>query len=245
MENIESIKEFVRTTFPDRLKTLRETIGVSQDTFAKRLGVSRAAIGYYEKGERIPDILFLEAVRELTGCSLNFLLGYSDNMMDCDNWSDFVMEYDLSDQQIAILQTALKSPFFKALLNHEEFLSFLNEMEYYLIWFSKGKKDHDFIVYKTISSLGNLMARVCEEASLQIAFDDGSYIENNESVFKAAQEAYQKNDTIMQKAEELCKKAEDSACRMRQEQEQLAENDPIARFRLKMISAKSETEERP
>lgn len=242
MEDIESIKEFVRNSFPERLKTLRETIGVSQETFAKRLNVSRATIGYYEKGERVPDILFLEAVRELTGCSLNFLLGYSDNMMDCDNWSDFVMEYDLSDQQIIILQSALKNMIFKLLLNHEEFLSFLDEIRYYSTWFTKGKKDYDFIVYKTISSLGNLIAKVCEEFNSRLGFSGVNYIETNEAKYNILQEEYKNKDIIS--LEKMSEDAKQACEKIAQEEIQAAKTDPFVRFRLQLTSARQEKEKK-
>lgn len=244
MENIESIKEFVRSSFPNRLKTLRETIGVSQETFAKRLGVSRAAIGYYEKGERIPDILFLEAVRELTGCSLNFLLGYSDNMMDCDNWSDFVMDYDLSDRQIIILQSALKNTIFKLLLNHEEFLSFLDEIQHYSVWFTAGKEDYDFIAYKTISSLGNLIAKVCEEYNSWVGFSETNYIKANEIKYNILQEEYKKLDTISEKVEKMKEETEQAVEKNYQDEIQAAKADPFVRFRLQLTGSQREKENR-
>ena len=71
---------YVRSMFPKRLKLLREAIGASQEELAVALGVSRPTISYYERGERLPDIEVFSRIGELTGCSLLYLLGYSDYM---------------------------------------------------------------------------------------------------------------------------------------------------------------------
>lgn len=55
---------FVTDNFSKRLKTLRETAELTQEQLAKELKVSRGAISYYEKGERTPDIEFLDSVSE-------------------------------------------------------------------------------------------------------------------------------------------------------------------------------------
>lgn len=67
----------IHTVFPERLKTLRESRGLKQEDFAEQLGVARASLSYYESGKRTPDIHFLSKVCEVTGCSSDYLLGYS------------------------------------------------------------------------------------------------------------------------------------------------------------------------
>lgn len=66
--------------FPDRLKSIRENIGLSQEQFAQALGVVRATIGYYETGKRRPDIDILNKIVEKTGCSVEYLMGYTPAM---------------------------------------------------------------------------------------------------------------------------------------------------------------------
>ena len=46
----------VRETFRRRLSQLRAESGLSQSKLAKQLGISPATIGYYENGDRLPDI---------------------------------------------------------------------------------------------------------------------------------------------------------------------------------------------
>ena len=70
--------------FPERLKSLRDAIGVSQTEFAAYMGISRASLSYYENGERIPDIKFLIDLHVKTGCSLYYLLGYTSAMREAN-----------------------------------------------------------------------------------------------------------------------------------------------------------------
>lgn len=70
----------MKKIFPWRLKALREAIGIPQGEFAEALGVARATVSYYETGQRLPDIDFIARVHELTGCSINYLMGYDSNM---------------------------------------------------------------------------------------------------------------------------------------------------------------------
>ena len=42
--------------FKERLQLLRMSNGVSQEKFAKALGISRMSVSHYETGNRTPDI---------------------------------------------------------------------------------------------------------------------------------------------------------------------------------------------
>jgi transcriptional regulator with XRE-family HTH domain len=90
--------QVVRDIFPFRLKALREAIGISQDAFAKALGVSRATIGYYENGSRLPDIAFLDVLVTKTGCNIHFLLGHSDHMHE--EYESLGGETELNDDEM-------------------------------------------------------------------------------------------------------------------------------------------------
>ena len=50
----------------------------SQDEFAKFIGVSRATIGFYENGERVPDAITLIKIADACDVDVEFLLGRSD-----------------------------------------------------------------------------------------------------------------------------------------------------------------------
>jgi transcriptional regulator with XRE-family HTH domain len=104
----------VKSVFPEKFKELRNAIGISQEDFAKALGVSRASIGYYESGSRLPDAAFLAILSDLTGCDIEFLLGGNPSMIH--NTPLFVAEYDLSDDQYGILNELLRISSFKDFL---------------------------------------------------------------------------------------------------------------------------------
>ena len=69
----------IRQVFASRLKNLREEAGLSQGELAQKLGASsRGSISFYEKCDRVPDILFLRRVSEFFNVSTEYLLGISD-----------------------------------------------------------------------------------------------------------------------------------------------------------------------
>ena len=50
----------------------------TQAEFAQFLGISRATVGFYENGERIPDALVLRQIAERCGVATDYLVGLSD-----------------------------------------------------------------------------------------------------------------------------------------------------------------------
>lgn len=58
----------------NRLVELRQALGLSQETLAGSLGVSRQAVSKWERGEASPDTDNLIALAELYGVSLDALL---------------------------------------------------------------------------------------------------------------------------------------------------------------------------
>lgn len=64
--------------FPKRLAALRESKGVSRQIVADELGISRASLEYYEKGQRVPDIVVLSRIADYFNVSADYLLGRSD-----------------------------------------------------------------------------------------------------------------------------------------------------------------------
>lgn len=64
--------------FALRLKELRQMFGLTQDEFAKKMGISRSTVGMYEKGNREPDYDTLEAFADFFNVDVDYLLGRSD-----------------------------------------------------------------------------------------------------------------------------------------------------------------------
>lgn len=68
----------VRETFRRRLSQLRAESGLSQSKLAKQLGISPATIGYYENGDRLPDIDIAARIAVFFDVTADYLLGFSD-----------------------------------------------------------------------------------------------------------------------------------------------------------------------
>lgn len=62
--------------FAERFSKLRGEM--TQDKFAKYLGISRPTVGFYENGTRLPDALVLKQISEKCNVSSDWLLGLSD-----------------------------------------------------------------------------------------------------------------------------------------------------------------------
>lgn len=65
--------------FNDRLKLLRHEAGLSQQDFAKQLGISKSSINMYERGEREPGLETLEAIADSFNVDMDYLLGKSEH----------------------------------------------------------------------------------------------------------------------------------------------------------------------
>ena len=68
----------MKKQFADRLISLRQEKKISQDEFAKRLGISRSAIGMYEQGRREPDFETMDNIAQFFNVSYDYLLGSSN-----------------------------------------------------------------------------------------------------------------------------------------------------------------------
>ena len=65
----------VQKRFAERLKYLRTNAKLTQEQLAEKLGVSRGSISFYEKCDRVPDIVFLERVAMFFVCLKLFCWG--------------------------------------------------------------------------------------------------------------------------------------------------------------------------
>ena len=61
--------------FSKIFKQLRLENKYTQQELAKKIGVSRSAIGMYETGERQPDFETLEVIADFFNVDMDFLLG--------------------------------------------------------------------------------------------------------------------------------------------------------------------------
>ena len=66
------------SSFNTRLRELRLSVDMSQNEFAKALGLSKSSVNMYERGEREPGIATLEAIADFFNVDMDYLLGKSD-----------------------------------------------------------------------------------------------------------------------------------------------------------------------
>lgn len=64
-------------SFADMVGFLRRREGYSQKELADKLGISRSAVGMYERGEREPDFETLEAFADVFNVNMDTMLGKS------------------------------------------------------------------------------------------------------------------------------------------------------------------------
>lgn len=71
-------KTNVRESFQKHFSELRAESGLSQAKLGKELGLSAATIGYYENGDRLPDIEIAARIATYFHVSVDYLLGLSE-----------------------------------------------------------------------------------------------------------------------------------------------------------------------
>lgn len=62
----------------DRLKLLRNQRKLLQEELAHKLGVSKSAIGMYERNERHPNLAIMNRIADFFDVTTDYLLGKSD-----------------------------------------------------------------------------------------------------------------------------------------------------------------------
>lgn len=59
----------------DIIKTLRESVGVSQSALAKKIGVTRAAVNAWEMGLSVPTAQYIVELAQFFHVSADYILG--------------------------------------------------------------------------------------------------------------------------------------------------------------------------
>ena len=63
-----------------RIADARKNIGMTQKALAEKLGIAASTLNGYEKGNHKPDSEILIAVSNITGCTVDYLLGRVDGL---------------------------------------------------------------------------------------------------------------------------------------------------------------------
>lgn len=93
-------KKAIPARFPEFQSAFVELMGdMTIQEFADKLGMSRATVGFYSAGKRIPDALGIRTIAEKCGVSADWLLGLSEYRK---NENGEVLAKDLRLSEIAI-----------------------------------------------------------------------------------------------------------------------------------------------
>lgn len=84
-------------TFGSKLKSLRKELNLTQEQLAKRIGVAKSVVSYYESGERYPSYDVLVKLTNVFHVTTDYLLDIEKkHTLDVS---------DLSPEDIQVLQT--------------------------------------------------------------------------------------------------------------------------------------------
>lgn len=70
--------------FPERLRSARESRGLSQAQLAEKAGLQSAAIAHFEAGRRSPSLKNLRALAEALAVSSDYLIGLEKQQTTID-----------------------------------------------------------------------------------------------------------------------------------------------------------------
>lgn len=229
------IREGTKVYFAERLKGLRTKIGLSQDAFAKSLGVSRAAIAYYESGERVPDITFLSLLSSLSGCSLDYLLGRSNNMIPVH--SDFAADHEMSDEEYRALESLLSSFSFPMFIARKDAQRLFESIDAMAIISANGFEHYasEIVEFNSASTFGKIIKNIYEEIRNDVTTNDSSYkvaADRSNDYAKLLEEKWMKEDVDREneRKKELGEFRKDFE---KHRQEMI--NDPVIMFRTKLL----------
>ncbi len=84
----------------NRIKILREEFNYTQQDLANKLECSKSVIGLYENETRKPSLDVLIKLSEIFNCSIDFLIGKSDNKNLENTKNNIKYEFDLKDYDL-------------------------------------------------------------------------------------------------------------------------------------------------
>ena len=173
-----------------RLSELRKEKGLKQDEVAQAVGITRASLSYYEKGERSVDIEVLYKLSNYYNVSIDYLFGLSDKTPPK---RDFETNTEMSSIGFSpeAMETFWGDPRFVELLNefiaHKDFYTF-RELTYSRYtsyeYFSKAHKS--FLLTQLLYSIiGDIMEKWYLECNDEIA---ALPLETKEKLYEEIQE---------------------------------------------------------
>ena len=94
----------------DKIRTLRDTCGLSQSALAKKIGVTRSAVNAWEMGLSIPTAQYIVAMAQLFHISTDYLLGlqnsqaiYLDGLTEQEKQEGILYKAESEAEDIAVI----------------------------------------------------------------------------------------------------------------------------------------------
>lgn len=155
-------KLLIKKEVGQKLLSIRKELGYKQQEVAIAIGISRAALSYYEKGERSVDIETLYKLATYYNISIDYLFGLKDS---------YCPEYDLSSvnemKEIGFSREALDNmwgnPDFVMLINdlttHKNFQE-LEELTYHSRYTHYEEIDNGYRSFLTSKLLYSMIAEI-------------------------------------------------------------------------------------
>lgn len=85
--------------FNDRLKSLRNEKGITQDELSKLTGIKKSSIGMYESGQRVPKYKPLRILADFFHVSTDYLIGHSPSTEELRAYMDEQLLGDSQNRQ--------------------------------------------------------------------------------------------------------------------------------------------------
>lgn len=86
------------------LKSIRIENGLTQKELGERLKIGQATIACYENGQREPHICNLVAYADFFGCSVDFLIGRTDDFGNPVLKKPFGQKETLTEEELVLLK---------------------------------------------------------------------------------------------------------------------------------------------
>lgn len=160
--------------FSERLKQTRISAKLTQQEFAAEMGISVAALSYYEKGKRIPDIVFLSKLCEYFYISPEYFLGITNSRIK-EN-VEISKSLRLSDKAIYNIRAYIddtyegtyeyyeNSDILNKLLENEKFYSVLDLMTWSGMESCSRVPDNEYINYIAMKKMMDAIAETIESS---------------------------------------------------------------------------------
>ena len=149
--------------FKDRLRAVRQKLNLTQAKMAKLMKVSRATVGFYENGERLPDISVLSTLCMNTLIPADYYLGFSRSQKPL--FTEWSIATGLDDEALSVLADSDTSAV-SALLKHPAFAEMVEYMALFVSPILKTEADEGII------EIARARAHICLEKILTAAIND-------------------------------------------------------------------------